>query len=203
MRVVTNNYQPEIMNTGATPTAVQTPIVANVVSPNNNTKQASSRVASKKVNRFFGADNEQCRAYEEFWSVAGRSNIVNTTLKRKSLRKTMLLTALSTYVPNVVMRYCIHSQSHVVPPVLETYPASVLFADISGFTPLAEKLARLGARGVELLTTHLNEYFGQMINLIFNHGGDIVKFAGDALLAIWPTSHGAFELLQHFLHVTD
>jgi adenylate cyclase 10 len=46
----------------------------------------------------------------------------------------------------------------------------------------------LGSRGVEQLTVHLNEYFGQMINLIFNHGGDIVKFAGDALIAIWPTT---------------
>jgi hypothetical protein len=59
-----------------------------------------------------------------------------------------------------------------------------------GFTPLAEKLAKLGSRGVEQLTTVLNEYFGQIINLIHNHGGDIVKFAGDALLAIWPSING-------------
>jgi class 3 adenylate cyclase len=65
----------------------------------------------------------------------------------------------------------------------------VLFADISGFTPLTESLNTLGAEGVERLTTHLNEYFSQMIKLITDHGGDIVKFAGDALMVVWPTKY--------------
>src|SRR5262249_20380773 len=33
----------------------------------------------------------------------------------------------------------------------------------------------------------LNDYFGQLIALITEHGGDVVKFAGDALLAVWPS----------------
>jgi class 3 adenylate cyclase len=55
----------------------------------------------------------------------------------------------------------------------------------------------LGSRGVEQLTAHLNEYFVRMIDLIHNHGGDIVKFAGDALLAIWPSLNGSFSLHSH------
>jgi class 3 adenylate cyclase len=65
----------------------------------------------------------------------------------------------------------------------EAATAGVLFADISGFTALSERLAERGPEGVEELTPVLNGYFGQLIDLISAHGGDMVKFAGDALLA--------------------
>ncbi len=64
----------------------------------------------------------------------------------------------------------------------------MLFVDISGFTPLTEKLGNKGSRGVEELTNVLNQFFTLLIDVIDNHGGDVIKFAGDALLAIWPTN---------------
>jgi len=36
------------------------------------------------------------------------------------------------------------------------------------------------------LTRALNAYFGKLLDVITAHGGDVVKFAGDALLAVWP-----------------
>jgi len=36
----------------------------------------------------------------------------------------------------------------------------------------------------------LNAHFGRLIDTISSHGGDIIKFAGDALLAIWPSGEG-------------
>jgi predicted ATPase/class 3 adenylate cyclase len=66
--------------------------------------------------------------------------------------------------------------------------AAVLFADISGFTALSERLAAKGADGVEELTQALNSYFGKMIEVVTAHGGDVVKFAGDAMLAFWPVN---------------
>jgi class 3 adenylate cyclase len=66
----------------------------------------------------------------------------------------------------------------------------VLFADISGFTALTERLARTGPSGVEELTELLNGCFGRLVELVVDHGGDVVKFAGDALLALWPADEG-------------
>eukprot|EP01122_Echinamoeba_exundans_P016458 TRINITY_DN8345_c0_g1_i1.p1 TRINITY_DN8345_c0_g1~~TRINITY_DN8345_c0_g1_i1.p1 ORF type:complete len:1850 (-),score=315.80 TRINITY_DN8345_c0_g1_i1:151-5700(-) len=102
-----------------------------------------------------------------------------------------ILNRVASYVPNIVLRQFASGFGRIEPPLMDTSPSALLFADISGFTPLTEKLASLGGRGVEKLTAHLNEYFGLMIALIYNHGGDIVKFAGDALLVIWPTSEEA------------
>lgn len=70
----------------------------------------------------------------------------------------------------------------------EAAHGAVLFADISGFTALSERLAAKGAEGVEELTQVLNAYFGRLIDIIALHGGDVVKFAGDALLAFWPVA---------------
>ncbi|KAG7401347.1 hypothetical protein PHYBOEH_001763 [Phytophthora boehmeriae] len=40
---------------------------------------------------------------------------------------------------------------------------------------------------VESLTTTLNKSLEPVINVILEHGGDIVKFAGDALIVMWET----------------
>jgi class 3 adenylate cyclase/predicted ATPase len=82
-------------------------------------------------------------------------------------------------------------------PVSGSFEAAVLFVDISGFTALTERLAQKGAIGVEELTTHLNAYFGQLIELIIAHKGDIFKFAGDAMLAIWPAESMSLYLATY------
>src|SRR5688500_14393605 len=76
----------------------------------------------------------------------------------------------------------------------EEVPAAALFADISGFTSLSERLGKRGPEGVEELTRVLNTYFGRLITAVTAHGGDVVKFAGDALLAFWPVENDAAEL---------
>ena len=61
---------------------------------------------------------------------------------------------------------------------MEQFPAAVLFADVSGFTPLTAKYAQQGPVGAEILVRELSRYFGQLVDVITSYGGDIVKFAG-------------------------
>jgi class 3 adenylate cyclase/tetratricopeptide (TPR) repeat protein len=60
---------------------------------------------------------------------------------------------------------------------------AALFADISGFTPLTEALAReLGSDGAsESLTGHLNRVFHAVIAELHRYGGDVIYFSGDAI----------------------
>jgi class 3 adenylate cyclase/tetratricopeptide (TPR) repeat protein len=60
--------------------------------------------------------------------------------------------------------------------------ASLVFADISGFTALTEKLARRGRIGAEELIETLNRVFGAMLTQAAIRGGELLKFGGDALL---------------------
>lgn len=102
-----------------------------------------------------------------------------------------LLDTLASYVPWMLAHRFAADPTPLTGPLYDQNQAVVLFADISGFTKLAEELAKQGPSGAEELTNILNTYFGSLIDLISGHGGDTVKFAGDGLYAIWPTvAHG-------------
>ena len=88
------------------------------------------------------------------------------------------MSTLQTYLPQDRLRALAHG---------ETLPdhtrGAALFADISGFTSLTEKLAQeLGPRrGIEELTQQINAVYDALINEIEKHGGSVVSFAGDAI----------------------
>lgn len=71
-------------------------------------------------------------------------------------------------------------------PVAHRFNAAVMYADVSGFTPLTESLAMKGSLGTEQMTQLLNEYYSQMIMLAESEGGEVVKFSGDGLMIIFP-----------------
>ena len=62
---------------------------------------------------------------------------------------------------------------------------TVMFGDLRGFTPMAEKM------DPKELVKFLNEYFTVMTNIIFKHGGTIDKYIGDAIMALFgaPVPH--------------
>lgn len=95
-----------------------------------------------------------------------------------------VLKQYSAYVPRLVLQD-LHAYQQGLSPQSQ-FETALLFADISGFTALTERLAVQGPGGMEQLTQILNAYFGRLIATINTHGGDIIKFAGDAMLAVWP-----------------
>jgi class 3 adenylate cyclase/tetratricopeptide (TPR) repeat protein len=96
-----------------------------------------------------------------------------------------VLDTIASYLPALIVRRLVTNPTPIPLPTVEECPAAVLFADISGFTALTERLAAQGPAGAEQLTRLLNTYFGRLIDIVGAHGGDVVKFAGDALLAVW------------------
>ncbi len=62
---------------------------------------------------------------------------------------------------------------------------TLCFADISGFTALAERLSRRGRVGGEELVETLSRVFGAMLESARERGGVLLKFGGDALLFLF------------------
>ncbi|KAG2385747.1 hypothetical protein C9374_002896 [Naegleria lovaniensis] len=62
-----------------------------------------------------------------------------------------------------------------------SYDTCILMLDVSGFTPLTETLSK-EPNGAELLTKYMNNYFTTLISYIYEFGGDVEKFSGDALI---------------------
>lgn len=104
---------------------------------------------------------------------------------------------LTTFLPSSVLGFLAEqANSEIVkwnPPLAQTYSTAVLFADVSGFTAMCEAMAAKGAGGDESLAVHLNSYFELLVRNINSQGGDVFKFAGDALLVLWPPAKGNSE----------
>lgn len=83
------------------------------------------------------------------------------------------------YVPDLLRRWPAEAPRH------RQVEGSLVSADISGFTALSERLAGYGREGAEELTALLNQCFGGMIEITDAHGGDVLKFGGDALLVLF------------------
>jgi adenylate cyclase len=66
----------------------------------------------------------------------------------------------------------------------ETIRAVIWLSDLRGFTARSEALPR------DALIELLNGYFGAMCDAVDAHGGEVLKFIGDALLAIFPIAEG-------------
>lgn len=62
-----------------------------------------------------------------------------------------------------------------------------LFIDISGFTSMTERLLNEGKQGAEILSAIINSVFTPLIDAVYESGGFVVSFAGDAFTALFPT----------------
>jgi adenylate cyclase len=62
----------------------------------------------------------------------------------------------------------------------ETMQAAIWLSDLRGFTTLSDRLAP------EIVVDILNQYFDCQVPAIRKHGGEILKFMGDGLLAVFP-----------------
>ncbi len=61
----------------------------------------------------------------------------------------------------------------------EKRPLSLLFSDLSGFTTLSEDM------DAQDLIALLNEYLDDMTQVVFDEGGYLDKYIGDAIMAFW------------------
>ena len=68
------------------------------------------------------------------------------------------------------------------------FEAVCLFVDTSGFTPLMTALMAHGTEGAEVVANTLVEIFSPLVQMVYEQGGFIVGFAGDAFKAVFPTS---------------
>jgi DNA-binding response OmpR family regulator len=61
---------------------------------------------------------------------------------------------------------------------------SIMFSDLVGFTPMSATLTPIQ------LISLLNDYFDVMCPIVKHHGGDIDKFIGDAIMAVFEDVRG-------------
>ena len=94
---------------------------------------------------------------------------------------------IARFVPDVTARRAARMTGAMGHAAADGFSGALFFADISGFSRLTEHLASR-PDGAEQIGAYLNQYLGRLVDAIEAHGGDVLKFAGDAVIAMW-TAH--------------
>ena len=95
--------------------------------------------------------------------------------------------AYTAYVPRLLPAWAAAEQG----PAHRVVDGSLLLFDITGFTPLTERLARRGREGAEELSNLLDNVFSQLLMDAEDEGADLLKWGGDALLLLFDgPDHG-------------
>eukprot|EP00483_Globobulimina_turgida_P009543 UN09562 len=112
----------------------------------------------------------------------------SSLLSRTTTAFTTYDQSLSSFAPELLKHILAQSpDTQINAPYVITFESVGFFADVAGFTKATESLSNaMGDLGTEILAHKINSYLPHIARKIVGSGGDVVKFAGDALLCIWP-----------------
>ena len=93
-----------------------------------------------------------------------------------------LLLAVGTYFPRAIL---VADRAEQVGRGEFRY-GTALFADVSGFTTMTERFSReIGREGAEEITSIVHDILKVMNGIAVRYGGDLLQFAGDAVLSFY------------------
>ena len=102
-----------------------------------------------------------------------------------------LRNTIKSFAPDMLMAYTIDKKLYLDGEPLEPFSVFldgvILLADISGFTRLSGQFCSNGKVGIDQLQQATNGYLGELVKLIYAYGGDVMKFAGDAIVCVFQT----------------
>ncbi len=131
------------------------------------------------AHRFTEDDMEFLSAFSGIAAVA----VENSQFAQRIQQEAMIRSNFERYfAPSLAAR--IASSPDAVKLGGDKRPVAVLFSDIRGFTALSETMKP------DDMAHLLTEYFTEMVECVFTHGGTLDKFIGDAVMAQWGAPLG-------------
>lgn len=102
---------------------------------------------------------------------------------------------LRMYVDETVLNFMTNKEFETSLMENETVDATVVFIDICSFTSISEN------ESPDLVVKLLNNYFDVMVKEIIFHGGQVDKFIGDAVMAIFRNDHHLDKAIETCLAI--
>jgi len=116
--------------------------------------------------------------------------------QKKIREESLIRQQLSRYVGNDLVDQIIGSDEDLLLQNRKQ-ETTVLFADIRSFTTISEHMPP------EKVIDILNEYFDNMVDIIFEHHGLLDKFVGDELMAVFGLVGPSEDKRHHAAHAVD
>jgi adenylate cyclase len=114
---------------------------------------------------------------------ANYAAITSLRMIREERAKRNIRKSFSQYLSPGVIELIEKDPEKYIRPGGEVKELTVLFSDIRGFTTISEGLTP------DQLVQLLNEYFGQMTEIVFATDGTLDKYIGDAIMAFWGSPY--------------
>jgi adenylate cyclase len=114
---------------------------------------------------------------------ANYAGITSVRMVREEREKRKIRKTFSQYLSPGVIELIEKDPEKYIRPGGESKELTVLFSDIRGFTTISESLTP------DALVQLLNEYFGQMTEIVFATNGTLDKYIGDAIMAFWGSPY--------------
>jgi adenylate cyclase len=124
-----------------------------------------------QANTFNEADLDLLSALANYAAVAIERANLNKKIQKERVARERFEKYFS---PSVITRIMSEGEMEV-----QELEATVIFADIVGFTPRAEKM------DPPSIAQLLNEYFSRMADVILEYDGTLDKFIGDCIMAVF------------------
>ena len=70
--------------------------------------------------------------------------------------------------------------------VYGSFQGAAMFVDLSGFSTMTDVLSQRGTHGAEVLANMMRVVFEPLVNAVYEQGGFVIGYAGDAFNAIFP-----------------
>lgn len=121
------------------------------------------------------------------------SAMENAILHENKLKEDRIKTHLQRYIAPQIVKTIMDAKENIsLSPTKKK--VAILFSDIRNFSSICEKLIP------EEIVAHLNEYFAQMVEIIFNYNGTVNKFVGDMIVALFGAPSYYDENEKHAIH---
>ncbi|MEE8300427.1 MAG: FHA domain-containing protein, partial [Desulfatiglandales bacterium] len=128
-------------------------------------------------NQFTQEDLELLKAIGSQMAMILEQDNLNEKIRQEEMLRRRLERYLAPQVAEMIVKGSQETKDYVMEP--KELTATIVFADIVGFTQLAEQIPPQETNMI------LNQYFSAMTDIIFSYDGTLDKYIGDGLMAVF------------------
>eukprot|EP01031_Cornospumella_fuschlensis_P038403 gene38403-46672_t len=113
-------------------------------------------------------------------------NTINTNISQRHQQQRNAVDNIMPFCPDIVVSMIKERNCQIKKPFAHVFTGVCLLADISGFSKYSGEMCSKGVSGLDELRSVTNGLLDNFVETVYKFGGDVIAFAGDALVCVFP-----------------